>query len=81
MKKLTTLFIVIVLFSGNFEIISARDREKQKDNQENTVSSLLAGLKSDNKGLRSSSAYMLGELNVSSAVIPLMRILRNDNES
>ncbi|MBL1214411.1 MAG: hypothetical protein HND52_13720 [Ignavibacteriae bacterium] len=38
----------------------------------------LAGLESDNEGLRGSSAYFLGEINSSKAVIPLMRLLRND---
>ena len=38
----------------------------------------LAGLESDNEGLRGSSAYFLGEINSTKAVIPLMRILRND---
>lgn len=43
---------------------------------------LLAGLMSDNEGLRESSAYMLGELKSDKAVIPLMAMLRcNDCET
>ena len=38
---------------------------------------LLAGLQSDNQGLREGSAYMLGELKSSRGVIPLMAMLKN----
>jgi hypothetical protein len=48
----------------------------------NTIESLLEGLKSDNLGLKTSCAYMLGELKITNAVIPLLRILKEDkNES
>lgn len=43
---------------------------------ERAEATLLAGLASDNEGLRESSAYMLGELKSEKAVIPLMAILR-----
>jgi hypothetical protein len=39
---------------------------------------LLIGLQSDNQGVREGSAYMLGELRSSKAVIPLMAMLRNN---
>lgn len=38
----------------------------------------LEGVKSDNMGLRVSSAYYLGERQSTEAVIPLMKILHND---
>jgi hypothetical protein len=48
---------------------------------QNTILSLENGLKSENLGLKSSCVYMLGELKVSNTVIPLMRILReNEND-
>ena len=47
---------------------------------QNTILSLENGLKSENLGLKSSCVYMLGELKVSNTVIPLMRILR-ENEN
>ena len=48
---------------------------------QNTILSLENGLKSENLGLKSSCVYMLGELQISNAVIPLMRILReNEND-
>ncbi|HSD62599.1 MAG TPA: HEAT repeat domain-containing protein [Ignavibacteriaceae bacterium] len=40
------------------------------------ITSLLIGLSSDNDGLRKSSAYMLGEIKATEAVIPLMKMLR-----
>ena len=41
--------------------------------------SYLAGISSGNQGLKVSSTYFLGEMKSSKAVIPLMRILREDN--
>jgi len=40
---------------------------------------LLIGVESDNQGLKESSAYMLGELKSSKAVVPLMKMLRSDD--
>jgi hypothetical protein len=43
---------------------------------------LLIGLSSDNLGLKESSAFMLGEIKSSKAVVPLMQMLRESpNES
>ena len=39
---------------------------------------LLIGLQSDNLGLRESAAFMLGELQSEKAVIPLLKMLRDD---
>jgi HEAT repeat protein len=40
---------------------------------------LLIGIESDNQGVKEGSAYMLGELKSSKAVVPLMKMLRTDN--
>lgn len=40
--------------------------------------SYLVGISSDNQGLKVSSAYFLGEMKSFKAVIPLMKILRDD---
>ena len=45
---------------------------------ENTVKSLLEGLESENLGLKTSCAYMIGELKLTEAIIPLMKLLRED---
>ncbi|MCZ7603448.1 MAG: hypothetical protein QY331_03615 [Melioribacteraceae bacterium] len=39
----------------------------------------LVGVSSENQGLKVSSAYFLGEIKSSKAVIPLMKILREDD--
>ena len=78
MKSFTTIFLILVLFFGVPLSSVAKGGDNKNEFSENTVSSLLMGLKSDNIGLKSSSAYMLGELRVTSAVIPLMRLLHND---
>ena len=78
MKYLSTsLFIGIFLFGVSLSSF-AQAIDNKSEVSESTVASLLMGLNSDNIGLKSSSAYMLGELRVSSAVIPLMRVLHND---
>jgi len=70
---LTSLLIGVSLASGN-----PKERTEIK---QNTILSLMLGLYSENVGLKSSCAYMLGELKISTAVIPLLKILReNENE-
>ena len=46
--------------------------------RDNTIETLIIGLNSDNIGLKNSSAYMVGELQLSEAVIPLLKILHNE---
>ena len=41
---------------------------------------LLIGIESDNQGVKEGSAYMLGELKSSKAVVPLMKMLRTDDQ-
>jgi HEAT repeat protein len=75
--KLTLTIILITIIAIATLDISAKPKIKVKIT-ENTVSSLIEGLNSDNLGLKSSSAYMIGELQLSKAVIPLLRILHQD---
>jgi len=73
--------MLIIIFSVSIALITLDISAKPKikvNVTKNTVSSLMIGLASDNVGLKSSSAYMIGELQLSKAVIPLMRILRED---
>ena len=73
-------FITVVVLSL-FLICVSQASTKPKSNVEtksNTVESLIMGLESDNIGLKSSSAYMIGELELTEATIQLLRILRND---
>jgi HEAT repeat protein len=71
-----SLFLVVVLFSTLS--IKAEPTKIKKSISSNTVESLLLGLESDNFGLKTSSAFLLGELKVKSAVVPLMKMLRSD---
>lgn len=51
---------------------------KQLKNRKAVVKSLLIGLASENYGLRTSAAYMTGELQIKEAVIPLLRMLKSE---
>jgi isocitrate dehydrogenase kinase/phosphatase len=77
MKLTLTILLLIFIATINSPDVSARPRVKAKIT-DNTIASLVEGLNSENIGLRSSSAYMIGELQLSSAVIPLLRILHQD---
>jgi len=73
-RILTFMVFLLVLSNTTF----AGDSKSDVDVRESTIASLLEGLASDNMGLKSSCAYMLGKLKVTEAIIPLMRILHND---
>lgn len=73
-RILTFMVFLLVLSNTTF----AGDGKSDVDVRESTIASLLEGLASDNMGLKSSCAYMLGELKVTEATIPLMRMLHND---
>ncbi|MFC2139988.1 HEAT repeat domain-containing protein [Bacteroidota bacterium] len=66
---LSGLFIAQPVIAGGFESGSA---------DKSIEANLLVGVNSDNEGLRISSAYYLGELKSEKAVIPLMRMLRQE---
>ena len=79
MKNLTTTITVLILIITLFTTAFAGDNSTKKyEYTQNTISSLIEGLKSDNTGLKTSCAYLLGELNITEGIIPLMRLLRND---
>ena len=76
MKFTLTILLLTIIAIGTLDA-SVKPKTKVKVTQ-NTVSRLIEGLNSENLGLKSSSAYMIGELQLSKAVIPLMRILHQD---
>jgi HEAT repeat protein len=69
---LSLLFFVFVSFGAAAEPV----KEKRTINRDLAIQNLLVGLETDNIGLTSSSAFYLGELSSTEAVIPLMRMLR-----
>ena len=72
MTKLILLFVTLISFSTFAE---NNQVDKVKDS---AVESLIMGVNSDNFGLRTSAAYMLGELKCEKGVIPLMRMLKSE---
>jgi hypothetical protein len=79
MHKAGITFLGAILFffamtSYGFDISSLDNPETRKA----AITNLLIGLNSDNYGLRTSSAFMLGEIKADEAVIPLMKMLRTE---
>jgi hypothetical protein len=75
--KTILLLLIFLPTSLSFADVPAR---KVLTITSNTEESLLEGLRSDNLGLKTSCAYMLGELKIKSAVIPLLRVLKEDDQ-
>ena len=71
---ISSLFFLLIFSSFIFAGNSAKGKIVIT---QNTVQSLLNGIESDNMGLKTSSAYMLGELKITNAVIPLMQMMRD----
>ena len=79
MKKsvaLTAFTIIFVLLISSLTLASGKDKSKNLT-YDKIETNLLAGLKSDNFGLRVSSAFMLGEIKSEDAIMPLTRMLRD----
>lgn len=81
MKKIVLLLlpVLFVIFSVNTDA-SQTPKIKKAVVTENSVASLLMGIQSDNFGLKTSSAYMLGEIRSKKGIIPLMKMLHSDKE-
>ncbi len=78
MPHFTRTILIAALLLGITVASFGNDDKRKNDLSENTIASLLEGLTSDNLGLKSSCAYMLGELKITRAIIPLLRVLHND---
>ena len=74
--SLKYLFLSIFLICTSVFSLAANLDDKGEKINENTILSLLEGLQSENIGLKTSCAYMLGELKIEESIIPLMRMLR-----
>ena len=79
-KYLSFVLAALVLFST---VVPAQGIELSnpvvKEKYSVIESNLLQGLKSEVEGLKVSCAYYLGEIKSQKAVLPLMKILRDDN--
>lgn len=75
MTKLILILCVACTFAAT-QTNAAGDKVEIKNC---AIESLIMGVNSDNFGLRTSSAYMLGELKCEKGVIPLMRMLKSED--
>ena len=77
-RSIVTIAALLLFFfvttSSAFDRSSLNNPSIRKD----AITNLLIGLQSDNFGLRTSSAFMLGEVKAEEAVLPLMRMLRTE---
>jgi HEAT repeat protein len=80
MKGTALLLIFVFLLFSSFGFAAEPVKELRTIKRDLAIQNLLIGLDSGNSGLTSSSAFYLGELNSSKAVIPLMRILRSSDQ-
>lgn len=76
--KLFSLIILSILFINSAILAEGELDPRIKAKYSTIEKNLLEGLKSDNEGLRISCEYYLGEMKSHKAVIPLMKILRDD---
>ena len=82
MKTITyiTGLLLVALFTS-FSSVDAVPGTPKPNTYEAIEANRLIGLASDNRGLRLSCAYYLGEMQSYNAVIPLMKILREGQTS
>ena len=71
MNRLNTTLIIILILS--FTILAG----PRKNFDSTTEDNLIVSLQSDNLGVKTSSAYLLGEYGTSNSVIALMRVLKS----
>lgn len=60
--------------------IFAQTEDQNSDKKDQIKKNYIKGVQSDNAGLKVSSAYQLGELKAEEAVIPLMKVLKDDKD-
>ena len=80
MKSGATVLLLLFFVFISYATAAEPVKEKRTINRDLAIQNFLNGLNSDNAGLTSSSAYYLGELSSTEAVIPLMKILRNSEK-
>ncbi len=77
-RILLSCFLVLSISISSFGFIIPAPAKIKKINRDLVIVNLMNGVNSGNQGLRMSSAYFLGELKSDEAVIPLMKILKSD---
>ncbi|WP_337872972.1 HEAT repeat domain-containing protein [Ignavibacterium sp.] len=80
MKRLNLiLFVFFVTIFSQVSFGSNNPMKKSELNRELIIKNLMIGIKSDNYGLRTSSALMLGEFRADESVIDLLRMLHSED--
>ena len=78
MKRQTVLFTFFLLVAFSFLTYAQVSVQGQTSAKKDCIKeSLLLGVESENLGLQSCAAYMLGEFCCDEAVVPLLKILHN----
>jgi hypothetical protein len=77
-RLLVSALLILVITVTSFGAVKPYPVKKDAMNRDLVITNLMNGIKSGNQGLRLSSSYFLGELKSDEAVIPLMRILKSD---
>jgi len=77
-RLLLSALLVLVITVTSFGVVRPYPVKKNVMNRDLVITNLINGINSGNQGLRLSSTYFLGELKSDEAVIPLMRILKSD---
>ncbi|MCP5062065.1 MAG: hypothetical protein GY936_06335 [Ignavibacteriae bacterium] len=75
MKKLSSLLLLVLTLLLSSTMFAGSNTA----NDSRIEANLLVGLKSDNLGLKISSAYFLGEYGTSKSVNSLMKVLKSGN--
>ena len=79
MKKLFCSWFVLIFVVGTTITFGQADKEISTPKKYEAIeANYLKGLESDNQGLKVSSAYFLGDMKSSRAVIPLMKMFNNE---
>ena len=72
-------FLIVTLSITSFGFVVPVPAKKNNVNRDIVITNLMNGINSGNQGLRMSSAFFLGEFKSDEAVIPLMKILKSDD--
>ncbi len=83
MKKLNLVLVallVVLLTTMSYAKNSSNKNSKESLDVTSIVKNLELGTKSDNFGLKVSSAFELGKYNTSRSIINLMRVLHDDKD-
>ena len=78
MNKIISLFLFSFLFLAATSLPAKDITTADRATKEACYKTLLSGIDSENQGVQDGCTYMLGEVSCDKGVIPLLRILHND---